>query len=350
MGSGEEGRRDGFRILCVDGGGIRGLISALLIAEFERLLQDRDGSDARIADYFHLFAGTSTGGLIALALTRPDPAPGSELAGFYTEDGPKIFHRSLLRKLLTLWGAIGPKYGSDPLREAVVRRLKDGHLADATRELLVTSYDMTGREPFFFKRWKAQKDPGLNFSVVDAALSTSAAPTYFPCHESEKLPGRALVDGGVFAANPAVAAIAEALGRTGEPRPTLDDMLLVSIGTGEFGTGFPASKVRRWGDLGWVAGGGDEPPILAAMLGGSSDGTDYWAHMLLNHEPGSPRPSGEEIGRGDRYYRFQVEVEGAIEMDDASRAALAKLARAAAGLIEERRGEIEAIVARLTRI
>jgi hypothetical protein len=106
MGPSGEQPSDKFRILCVDGGGIRGLISALVIAEFERLLQERDGEGARIADYFHLFSGTSTGGLIALALTRPDPAPGSELAGFYTEDGPRIFHRSLARKLLTGWGVL----------------------------------------------------------------------------------------------------------------------------------------------------------------------------------------------------------------------------------------------------
>jgi uncharacterized protein len=342
---------DKFRILCVDGGGIRGLISALVIAELERLLQERDGPEARIADYFHLFAGTSTGGLVALALTRPDPAPGSELAGFYTEDGPRIFHRSLCRKLRTLWGAIGPKYDSEPLRKAVIERLGDGRIAEATRELLVTSYDMTDRRPFFFKRWKAQKSPELDFSVADAALSTAAAPTYFPCHEPEKLSGHALVDGGVFAANPTVAAIAEALGRIADPRPTLEGMLLVSIGTGDFGTGFPPSQVRGWGDLGWIAGGGDEPPILAAMLGGSSDGTDYWAHMLLNHEPGEPPPSGEEIGRGERYYRFQVDLEGAIEMDDASKDTLErKLPEAAARLIRSRRGEIDQIVARLTRI
>lgn len=339
---------DKFRILCVDGGGIRGLISALVIAEFERLLQARDGESARIADYFHLFSGTSTGGLIALALTRPDPAPGSELAGFYTEDGPKIFHRGLGRKLLTGWGTLGPKYDNAPLREAVLDRLGDGHLADATRELLVTSYDMTKREPFFFKRWKAQKDPAWNFAVTDAALSTAAAPTYFPCHELE---GRALVDGGVFAANPAVAAIAEALGRTADPRPALEDMLVVSIGTGEFETGFPPSQVRGWGDLGWIAGGGDEPPILAAMLGGSADGTDYWAHMLLNHEPGDARPTAEEIGRGERYFRFQAHLDGAIEMDDASRETLdVLLPRAAEKLIEGRRPEIEAIVERLKPI
>ncbi|HET7417541.1 MAG TPA: patatin-like phospholipase family protein [Solirubrobacterales bacterium] len=342
--------RDRFRILCVDGGGIRGLISALVIAEIERRLEAKRGAPARMADYFHLFAGTSTGGLIALALTRPDAPPGSELARFYTEDGPEIFHRGLGRKLRTGWGVLGPKYDDGPLREAVVNRLGEGKLAEARRDLLVTAYDMTNREPFFFKRWKARRDEASNFSLVDAALSTAAAPTYFPCRE---VAGRALVDGGVFAANPAVAAIAEALGRNNDPPAhlSLDELLVVSIGTGEFDVGYPASKVRGWGDLGWIAGGGNEPPILSAMLGGSSDGTDYWAHMLLNHEPGAPRPSAEAIGRGERYFRFQVDLDGAIEMDDASAPTLEeRLPAAAARLIEARGDEIDQLVERLTPI
>jgi patatin-like phospholipase/acyl hydrolase len=340
---------DRFRILCVDGGGIRGLVSALLIAEIEKRLEAR-GRPGRLADCFHLFAGTSTGGLIALALTRPEPVPGNELAGFYTEDGPHIFHRGLGRKLTTGWGLFGPKYSAEPLRETILRRIGEARLAESSRDLLVTSYDMTNREPFFFKRWKALQDPDWNWPVVDAGLSTAAAPTYFPSHE---VAGRALVDGGVFAANPTVAAIAEALGRNNDPpaRLTTDELLVVSIGTGEFSTGFPQSKVSGWGELGWVAGGGDEPPILSAMLGGSSDGTDYWAHMLLNHEPGKPRPSGETIGRGERYYRFQVDLHGAVGMDDASPETLNRvLPEAATALIAERGEDIDAVVDRLTPI
>jgi Patatin-like phospholipase len=353
--AGEPGK-DRFRILCVDGGGIRGLISALVIERFERLLQERDGEDARIADYFHLLAGTSTGGLIALALAQPNPPSADQLASFYVDDGPRIFHRSLARKLRTLWGVIGPKYDDDPLREAVLARVGEGRLADARRDLLVTAYDMTNRRPFFFKRWRARDERAWNFPVLDAALSTAAAPTYFPSHEpldptSGEPLGRALVDGGVFAANPAVAAIAEALGRNSDPpaRLDLEDLLVVSIGTGEFGTGFPQSKVRRWGDLGWIAGG-DEPPILAAMLGGASDGTDYYAHMLLNHDPGEARPNAETIGRGERYYRFQVDLGQSVEMDDASETTLGKLAEVAAALIEERSEEIDALVERLRPI
>lgn len=348
---------DRFRILCVDGGGIRGLISALLIAEIEKRLAAKHGPAARMSDFFHLFSGTSTGGLITLALTRPDPVSGDELARFYTEDGPTIFHRGLLRKLSTLWGVLGPKYAAGPLHDAALARLGGATLAEASRDLLVTSYDMTARKPFFFKRWKARQDSGWNFPLVDAALATAAAPTYFPSHEPEHAPsgleGHALVDGGVFAANPTVAAIAEALGRNNDPPAhlTLEDMLVVSIGTGEFGAGFPQSKVGGWGDLGWVAGGGAEPPILAAMLGGSSDGSDYWAHMLLNHEPGDPRPDADSIGKGNRYYRFQVDLHKSIELDDSSPEALTKLLpEAAAALIEERSEEIDQIVARLTPI
>ena len=122
--SAREQPTDKFRILCVDGGGIRGLIPALVIAELERRLQKEAGEQARASDYFHMLAGTSTGGLVALSLTAPDPdhpkrpaVSADQLARFYTEDGPGIFHRSLWQKLRTLWGWLGPKYTLDPLQE-----------------------------------------------------------------------------------------------------------------------------------------------------------------------------------------------------------------------------------------
>src|SRR5512138_854795 len=150
---------DKFRILCVDGGGIRGLIPALVIAEIEKRLQSEAGPQARASDYFHMFGGTSTGGLVALSLTAPDDqkperprVSADQLAGFYTEDGPGIFHRSLWQRLRTLWGWLGPKYTLGPLEAAIERRLGTTRIQHALRELIVTSYDMTNREPYFFKR------------------------------------------------------------------------------------------------------------------------------------------------------------------------------------------------------
>src|SRR3954451_22376339 len=155
---------DKFRILCVDGGGIRGLIPALVIAEIETRLQEAAGAHDRASDYFHIFAGTSTGGGVWRSLTSPDqqtperPAVSAdELASFYTEDGPGIFHRSLWQKIRTLWGWLGPKYTLGPLQDAIERRLGTAEIENALRELIVCSYDMTARQPYFFKRWRARE-------------------------------------------------------------------------------------------------------------------------------------------------------------------------------------------------
>jgi uncharacterized protein len=320
---------DKFRILCVDGGGIRGLIPALVIAELERRLQEHVGEEARASDYFHMFAGTSTGGLVALSLTAPDPqrperpaASAADLAGFYTEDGPDIFHRSLWQKLRTLWGWLGPKYTLGPLEKAIENRLGTTHIQHALRELVVTSYDMTNREPYFFKRWRARELPesDRNRPLADAGLATSAAPTYFPSHE---LDGRAVVDGGVFAANPVIVAIVEALKRFGDDPHHLDqdDLLVVSIGTGLHEDGYRQEQVSRWGKLGWVLPQQGEPPVLAATLGGAADGADHWAHTLLNH-PGDPHIQPADLGHGPRYFRLQVPLRQSIPLDDASRETL----------------------------
>ena len=112
----------------------------------------------------------------------------------------------------------------------MVRRLGGGRLAESLREVIVAAYDMTDRSPYFFKRWRAREDETRNNPIVDAALATSAAPTYFPPREVD---GHALVDGGVFAANPVIAAVTEALKRTEDPgRLGIEDLMVVSIGTG----------------------------------------------------------------------------------------------------------------------
>ena len=348
---------DKFRILCVDGGGIRGLIPALVIAELERRIRERAGAHARVSDYFHMAAGTSTGGLVALSLTTPDPqrpqrpaVSGEQLAAFYTEDGPAIFHRSLWQRIVTLGGWLGPKYRLVPLKRAIERRLGTAKLEHALREVLVTSYDMTGREPYFFKRWRAREDPAgaRNRPLADAGLATSAAPTYFPSHEVD---GRALVDGGVFAANPVIAAIVEALKRKGDDPNELepDDLLVVSIGTGLHEEGFGQREVSGWGRLGWILPERGEPPILAATLGGASDGADHWAHTLLNH-PDDPNIAPADVGHGPRYFRLQIDLHPSVAMDDASPHALNEVLPAAAKeLIASHEAELGEIVERLLR-
>ena len=344
---------DRFRVLSIDGGGVRGLIPALVLAELERRLEAEIGERRPIADCFHLVAGTSTGGLIALGLLAPDPEArdrpllgAEDLVGLYREDGPRIFKRGLLRRLTSVDGWLAPKYSPDGLARSVRERLGEARLREALRDVLVTSYDMSEREPHFFKRWRAAESEERNPPIVDAALATAAAPTYFPSHGLDR---RALVDGGVFASNPTVAAIAEALKRRADPadlRP--HDLLVVSLGTGIREAGFEQRRVSRWGRIGWIRPRRGEVPLLGAVLDGQSDAGDHWAHMVLNHEPGDPLPAADEVGAaGPRYFRFQIKLERPFALDDASPAALDGLEAAASELIARSDEQLAEIVRRL---
>lgn len=191
-----------MRILSVDGGGIRGIIPALVLTELERLT----GRPA--ADLFDLVAGTSTGGLIALGISRSGEDGGSalraeELVGLYEREGPKIFSRSPWRRLTTVEGVLEEKYSSGPLRDVLRRYLGDARLRDALVDVLVPAYDIERRSPHFFKSARAREDPDRDYAMVDAALATASAPTYFEpaLVRSAASTTAALVDGGVFAVN-----------------------------------------------------------------------------------------------------------------------------------------------------
>lgn len=343
---------DRFRILAIDGGGIRGLIAARVIAELERRMTAVAGSERRIADAFQMLCGTSTGGLLALGLAVPDPDrpgrprwSGERLAGFYLEDGPGIFG-GRLQRLRSLWGWIAPKHSPRPLADALRRRYGDVSLSEGLRELIVTAYDMSEPGPHFFKRWRARESADRDASMVDVGLATSAAPTYYPSHPARD---RALVDGGVFAANPVVAAVAEALKRRGEDPADLrpQELLVVSLGTGQYEVGTAQRRVARWGRIGWMWPRHGEPPLISTFLDGQSDAAHHWADVLLNHEPGHAVIEPAEMGRGPRYFRFQVPLLGARPLDDASPRSLRELDEAAARLIAERDRELDELAGRL---
>lgn len=336
-----------LRVLAVDGGGIRGVIPARLLAHLEALLRERGGPTS-IAERFQLVAGTSTGGLIALGLTTPGESGSPRMAAadlvelYEGEDGRAIFRRPLLRRLPVLGRLLDlfrPRYSLGPLTEVLESRLGEATLAEALTGVMVTSYDMTAREPRFLKPWQAQA-PRL--SVVDAGLATAAAPTFFPSHA---VGSGALVDGGVFASNPTVAAIAEALKRTEDPAELAPgDLLVVSLGTGHHEVSHEHAAVRGWGALEWILPrrGGD-PPLIGAMLDGQSDAADHWAHMLLNHRPGDPPAGGDRLGAGPRYYRYQVDLPRSLPLDDASPDNIGRLREAAEVLIEARADELAAL-------
>jgi uncharacterized protein len=300
-------------VLAIDGGGIRGLIPALVLAELER----RAGR--RVFELFDLIAGTSTGGILACALCAPDPMPADEVAAIYEEEGPAIFDRSVWQRVRSAEGLLDEKYDAGALDRALERFLADKRLADATPELIVPAYDMTEPGPYFFKTRKARQRPAEDFPLTVVARATAAAPTYF-----EPLPvgERALVDGGVFAVNPAMSAFAEVL--RFHPRA---DVVLLSLGTGQRTRSRRFADVDDWGLVEWAR------PILDVVFDGISDAVDYQLRHVL----------GE-----NRYWRLQVELTRASDdLDDASPENLRGLRGHAEELIAARSADLDAVVAAL---
>jgi hypothetical protein len=207
------------RILCIDGGGIIGTFPAAFLAAIEQHLQ------RPIGQYFDLIAGTSTGGIIAIGLALGIPA--SKICELYEKMGPKIFGQHHSRFTNSLFGVFRTfrrlyrhKYDSDELEKALVEILGEQRLGHATRRLVVPAWNPTQRSVYIYK---TAHHPRLRndyrVRAVDAALATSAAPTYFRRHVGPHDIG--LIDGGVWANNPIAIAVVEAITLLGWPHESL---------------------------------------------------------------------------------------------------------------------------------
>lgn len=209
-----EGRHR-FQVLALDGGGVRGLFSAAILARLEEDLH------TRLLDHFDLVVGTSTGGLIAVGLGA-GLSP-RDIVNLYTEMGTTVFP---WRPVGSVRRLLRSKYSPEPLRAALEQHLGGMRLEQSRVNLVVTAYDLTSDTIHLFKtphNRTLYRDGRVR--MVDVALATSAAPTYFPAHVMD---GTRLVDGGIVANNPAVIGIAEALSMFGR---TLDDVHVLSLGT-----------------------------------------------------------------------------------------------------------------------
>jgi patatin-like phospholipase/acyl hydrolase len=310
-------------ILSIDGGGIRGVIPAKVLQSIEETTQ------ARIADLFDFVAGTSTGGILALGLTVPAGATSkfsaADLVQLYEKNGQTIFSRSFWHALETIDHLAGPKYSPNGIEGVVREFFGTAVLADARSSLLVTAYDIERRAPFFFKSYTK---PRFDAPMWAIARATSAAPTYFPPARLEVGDNSyALVDGGVFANNPAMCMYVDALAY-GEP---FDDILLVSLGTGNLDRRIPGDKAAHWGLAGWAL------PLFDILLDGVSDTVDYQLRELL------PRK-----GPTLRYARFQTDLPDANqEMDNASPDSLKTLKDVADVLIDHNRELLAEVCTRL---
>jgi len=311
------------RVLSIDGGGIRGIIPALVLAHLEASL------DKPVAELFDLIVGTSTGGILALGLTVPAQStvavntPASPrysaqaLSALYSQHGEKIFSRSLLHRLRSMGGTLEETYHHEALEILLGRYFGRAALSAAITPTMVTSYDIEARDTVFLKSWHPSH---ADIPMQQAARATAAAPTYFePAQVAWSGQERPLIDGGVFLNSPVVSAYAEAL----KLFPG-DDIQVLSLGTGELTRPIRFEQAQAWGAVGWVL------PLIDCMFDGMAKAAHHQMQLFL----------------GSRYLRIQTTLDLASDdIDDTSPENIAHLELTAERLVSEQGDELRAWLA-----
>ena len=270
-----------FRILSLDGGGLRGIIPVLVLKEIER----RTGK--RIIDLFDMLAGTSTGGLITCGITVSDNGKDpkytlSDIEKVYTEHGKDIFPKKNFfnRVISSVTSLKNPKYSANGLQTVLTDLLGQKRMSDCAKPIFVTSYDLFNNEALLFKYRHAIRYPENNALLVDICRATSAAPTYLPAYDfvyqNKK---RICVDGGLYMNNPAMGALIEVVKYHQEapynlPELKLNDISILSLGTGHYSSEIARKKVEGWGLLDWATN------ITDVMMQAINQTTTYQAEEL----------------------------------------------------------------------
>lgn len=283
-----------YRILTFDGGGICGLFTAIVLdrlsAQFPPLLRSCD-----------LFAGTSTGGIIALCLAAGRPP--SELATLYSTRGKEIFDDSVFDNILDLGKSVGADYGNKKLKRILTQEIfGQRKLRDLPSRVLVPAFDLDsigddGRrtwKPKFFHNYPGNDSDGGEL-CADVALRTSAAPTFFPAYQG-------YIDGGVVANNPSMAAVATALDPRAGKVKDIGDIVLLSISTGS-DSKFIKGESLDWGWGQWAR------PLVSIMISGVMGVAHFQCKQIL----------------GVNYRRLDRIFDRAAALDDCSPRAIAYL-------------------------
>ncbi|CAL5001624.1 unnamed protein product [Urochloa decumbens] len=334
-------------VLSIDGGGIRGIIPATILAFLEAKLQELDGPNARIADYFDVVAGTSTGGLLTAMLTAPDANQrplfaAKDLARFYIDHSPKIFRRkNLIRSKIAskLRMVCGPKYDGKYLRALLRRHLGDTTLDRALTNVVIPTFDIAYLQPTIFSTFELKYRPAKNALLSDISISTSAAPTFFPPHyfETKDENGRRrafnLVDGGLAANNPTLCAMNQVsqdiiLGNDHFfPVEPVDygKFLVISLGCGSNrNRRYCAKAVAKWGIFDWLFKNGTAP-IVDMFNSASADMVDIHLCVLFH-----------ALRSSENYLRIQYDrlTGSAGSIDDSSKKNMDRLVRIGKRLLD----------------
>lgn len=286
-----------MKILSLDGGGVRGVIPTVWLQELQSKL------NKPIHEEFDLIAGTSTGSILAIGLgLGMDPG---EILKMYLHKAPLIFPQGRLKRfgarisrVFKGHGLSQPKYDGVLLNKVLQDVLGEKGFGTVKTNVVVTSYDLEHMQARIFKSWR---DEYKSIPAWEIARASSSAPTYLPAHKLYAMDRDMwLVDGGVVANNPAMIAVAEAL-RLGCKR---EDIVLVSLGTGQSSNVFSGKELEQWGPLQWAS------RIISILMDGNNDSQNYHSSMLL----------------GDKNFRFQMTLpQDNYRLDKATKANLHEL-------------------------
>ncbi|WP_298830040.1 CBASS cGAMP-activated phospholipase [uncultured Planococcus sp.] len=319
------------KILSIDGGGIRGIIPARILADIERR------TETKINELFDLIVGTSTGGILALGLVKPDETGAAEysarkLLTLYEEKGEEIFspvNSSRWNDKIRI--IIEQRYDSEGIDNVLKEYFGDTKLSDSLKEVLIVCYELERRKPWIFKSKKA-KSRGYERINQDAlmreiARATSSAPTYFDPKKISMEDDFSFIDGGLYANNPAMCAYVEAKTMFKDE----EDILIVSLGTGEQTRPIFHNEAIEWGLIEWA------PVILDIVFDGVNSTVDYQLAQLLPNRYGKKR-----------YYRFQTRLDYVNDnLDDVSPKNIEALKNTANRLVEQEEDTIKELCKQL---
>ena len=310
-----------FRILCLDGGGIRGVMTARILQKIEQQL----GSPLK--KHFDLIAGTSTGSILAIGIGI-GKSP-KEMLNLYMEKGLQIFpYQSLFSPkrlpIIFKYGFFGPKFSNQGFMAVLQEQFGEKKFPDIipdpnrlidSLKILIPSYDTISRSPVIFKSWRHDRWYA-KVPLWEICLSSASAPTYFPAHRIEQ-DGQiySLIDGGVCAQNPTACAVAEAIkllrkSSNKSIANLIEQIKVISIGTGDPAFPIPWEKVQSWGRFQWAL------RIADVLMDAPTDIHRYVAEQII---------SGEENGSEPNYIRLQLQLplkKPLLAMDDARQANL----------------------------
>lgn len=269
-----------FKILSLDGGGIRGVMSVRIIQEIEQQIQKLKGQS--LHEYFDLIAGTSTGALTTAALAIGMNT--NQILNIYKYETQEIFpYQSRLcperLPLIAKYGISAPKFSNQGLINVIkkyfIKNKVPIKIKDVVKPyILIVAYNMSTEEPTFFVNKNYSQDSFWysDIPLWEICVSSASAPTYFPPYElKNKGESYAYVDGGVAANNPTLAAVSHAI-KLGHK---LEEISVISIGTGKNTKTYKFEDIVDWGLIEWAI------PLFSVILNAQARIGNLYSQQIL---------------------------------------------------------------------